>query len=226
MTYMTCPSCGFGVNRWAAPLALDRCPRCLAKGTEIEMRVSERLGPWRQDGSGEAHGDRGARRAAARHEDPTGGPSDRRWSGIDFSITSERWGIAHRIAVFGELDLATSPQLEQELIRVEQTGVSLIELDLAGLTFVDSAGVHVLARADARAQLSGSGLIVKPGGRAVQRVLALVGVAGVAQLLPWVSAVSAAPGAPSESRGRRTPAGVQMPRTVRPSSGFVTDWSR
>jgi anti-sigma B factor antagonist len=105
----------------------------------------------------------------------TDGLPDAPRAATEFSVASERWGISHRIAPSGELDLATGPLLERELIRVERTGVSLIELDLSGLTFMDSAGVGVLARAEARAQLSGSALIVKPGGSAIQRVLALLG---------------------------------------------------
>jgi len=38
-------------------------------------------------------------------------------------------GESTRVALSGELDPATSPLLERELIRVERTGVSLTELD-------------------------------------------------------------------------------------------------
>jgi anti-sigma B factor antagonist len=143
---------------------------------------------------------------------------------IELSVASERWGITHRIAPSGELDLATSPLLERELIRVERTGVSLIELDLSGVTFMDSAGVCVLARAEARAQLSGSALIVKSASTAVQRVLALVG--------PDESLRSTNPtlGAHGRVLGRRSDGPVAVDgsgRSDEPTGhlGFPTDWS-
>jgi anti-anti-sigma factor len=56
----------------------------------------------------------------------------------------------HVIALTGELDLATAPEVEGELKRVEATDASAIILDLSGLTFMDSTGVRFILRASAR----------------------------------------------------------------------------
>ncbi|MGI9082213.1 MAG: STAS domain-containing protein, partial [Thermoleophilaceae bacterium] len=50
------------------------------------------------------------------------------------------------VYVAGELDVATAPQLEQTL-REAQSEARLVVLDLRELTFVDSAGVHVIVDA-------------------------------------------------------------------------------
>jgi anti-anti-sigma factor len=123
----------------------------------------------------------------------------------EFSVTSRRHGATHLIAPCGELDLATSPALEREILRVERTGAARIELDLAGLTFIDSAGIRVLAGAEIRSR-GGPRLRLKPGPRAVQRVLAIV---GADETLPFMT---------SPASKHEPPAGVDLP--------CVTDWSR
>lgn len=95
------------------------------------------------------------------------------------TICSERHGHTHThtVAVFGELDLATSAGIEAELIAVEATDARLIVLDLSGLTFMDSAGVHLIARAAARCRAATIRLRLLPGPRHIQRVLTLAGAA-------------------------------------------------
>lgn len=44
----------------------------------------------------------------------------------------------------GRLDTTTSPQAEKELAPIIQTPPKVVELDLAGLNFVSSAGLRVL----------------------------------------------------------------------------------
>lgn len=68
------------------------------------------------------------------------------------TLDSRRHGEAHVIVVGGELDMATTPMLEAELGRVEASDASLIMLDLCGLRFIDSCGVHLLYQAAARAR--------------------------------------------------------------------------
>jgi anti-sigma B factor antagonist len=93
---------------------------------------------------------------------------------LGLTVVSERRGTTHRIAPSGELDLATSPELERELLRAEQTDAEEIELDLAGLTFIDSAGIRVLISAEARSDADGSRLRIKAVTPVARRILALV----------------------------------------------------
>jgi anti-sigma B factor antagonist len=80
------------------------------------------------------------------------------------------------IAVSGELDLASSPALQEELDRVSPDSELLI-IDLRELDFMDSTGLSVLVRAHQRAEEQGRRLAMVKGPQQVQRLLSLTGVA-------------------------------------------------
>ena len=79
-------------------------------------------------------------------------------------------------AVEGELDLASSPTLEQELDRVGDADVDLLIIDLRKLRFMDSTGLHALVKANKRATETGRRFAVVKGGAQIQRLLSLTGV--------------------------------------------------
>jgi anti-sigma B factor antagonist len=81
------------------------------------------------------------------------------------------------VNVSGELDLASSPALEQELERPAVASGELIIIDLRGLQFMDSTGLSVLVRAHQRAAQAGQRFAVVKGPQQVQRLLELTGVA-------------------------------------------------
>jgi anti-sigma B factor antagonist len=81
------------------------------------------------------------------------------------------------IGVSGELDLASSPGLEQELDRHMSSGTELVIVDLRQLEFMDSTGLSVLVRAHQRAVEAGRRFAVVRGPQQVQRLLTLTGVA-------------------------------------------------
>jgi anti-anti-sigma factor len=89
--------------------------------------------------------------------------------------TSNRNG-ASVISIFGELDLATSPGLEEELERVAGEDVPLVIVDLAELEFMDSTGLSVLVRAHQRAEETGQRFGLINSSQQVQRLLTLTGV--------------------------------------------------
>jgi anti-anti-sigma factor len=92
-----------------------------------------------------------------------------------FSVVSQRNGTGHRISPSGELDLATVQALEAEMLRVEETDAETITLDLSGLTFMDTAGLHMLMRAAARSRSDRSRLRLIKGIAGVHRLVVLVG---------------------------------------------------
>ena len=98
------------------------------------------------------------------------------------TMTSEREGEIHTIALTGELDLASAPDVEAELKRVEATDANAIVLDLSGLTFIDSTGIRLVVTADARSRADANRLSLLRGPASVQRVFA---IAGVEQLVPF-----------------------------------------
>jgi anti-anti-sigma factor len=80
-----------------------------------------------------------------------------------------------RIALSGELDIASAPQLDQTLRTFLYTGFGRVVIDLRRLSFIDSTGLHLILRyaeAARRAELR-FGLI--PGPPAVQRIFELTG---------------------------------------------------
>ena len=80
------------------------------------------------------------------------------------------------IGVRGELDLASSPALEQEL-EGSAAQAALVIVDLRELEFMDSTGLSVLVRAHQRAVEKGQRFAVVRGSQQVQRLLSLTGVA-------------------------------------------------
>lgn len=61
-----------------------------------------------------------------------------------FEIDTEWDGEQVRVLTAGELDLATSPQLEQEMDTILARGARQVTIDMAKITFVDSSGLRVL----------------------------------------------------------------------------------
>jgi anti-sigma B factor antagonist len=78
------------------------------------------------------------------------------------------------VHVAGELDIATTPHLEQTL-RNAETQARLIALDLRDVTFMDCSGVHVIVDASRRARDVDRRLILLRGPPNVDRMFALTG---------------------------------------------------
>lgn len=79
------------------------------------------------------------------------------------------------IRLTGELDLACSARLKQTLCEAVATQ-RLIVLDLSGLAFMDSSGLHAMIDADNRARLRGSKLVIIRGPPQIDRLFELVGI--------------------------------------------------
>ena len=97
-------------------------------------------------------------------------------------MTSKRKGDVHTVALTGELDLASAPNIEEEIRRVEATDATSIVIDLSGLTFIDSTGIRLMVTADARSRADSRRLRLLRGPAAVQRVFV---ISGVDKLLPF-----------------------------------------
>jgi anti-sigma B factor antagonist len=97
----------------------------------------------------------------------------------DFRVETETRGRASVFTLGGELDLVSSPILEQELARTLDSEVELVVLDLRPLEFMDSTGLHVVLAAQQRLRESGRRLALVKGGVQVHRVLELTGLGDV-----------------------------------------------
>jgi anti-anti-sigma factor len=78
------------------------------------------------------------------------------------------------LIVRGEVDLVTAPQLRDEVSRHLAAAKSLW-LDLDGVTFMDSSGLHVLISSQRRATLVGNVLVIARLSPAVDRLLQVTG---------------------------------------------------
>jgi anti-sigma B factor antagonist len=94
-----------------------------------------------------------------------------------FRLEVRNQGPATVIAVSGELDLASSPALQEELDRVAASDSQMLIIDLRDLDFMDSTGLSVLVRAHQRIEEQGRQLAMVKGPQQVQRLLSLTGVA-------------------------------------------------
>lgn len=77
----------------------------------------------------------------------------------------------------GELDIATAGRL-REVLRAQERGGGLIELDLSQLQFIDGSGLAVVFEAHERARLDGFELRVEVGTGMARRLIELIGA-------PW-----------------------------------------
>ena len=78
------------------------------------------------------------------------------------------------VHVAGELDIATTPQLEQAL-RQPKLQARLVVLDLRELAFLDTTGVHAIVNATLRAREAGRRLVLLRGPPHVDRIFTLSG---------------------------------------------------
>ena len=82
----------------------------------------------------------------------------------------------------GELDMATAGAVDLELKQLREAGVGRIVLDLGGLTFMDSSGLHLITRWVSEASKDGFQFELDPGPPAVQRIFDLT---AMTDTLPW-----------------------------------------
>jgi anti-sigma B factor antagonist len=90
------------------------------------------------------------------------------------NVTPERDHVV--VAPRGELDMATVGVVEQELRQLRESGFGRIVLDLGGLSFMDSSGLHLVMRWAADGSKDGFAFELEPGPRAVQRIFELAAV--------------------------------------------------
>ena len=81
------------------------------------------------------------------------------------------------LALSGELDVVSAPELELCLDEVLAEAHTRVTLDLGELAFVDSAGMSVLIKGKQDAESSGRTLVLSRATAQVHRVFALVGLA-------------------------------------------------
>jgi anti-sigma B factor antagonist len=82
------------------------------------------------------------------------------------------------VAVRGELDLSTAPELEGPLDEVLEDGAGSVLIDLSSCEFIDSTGIALIVRAWQRLDGAGDGrsLVICSQNEQVRRVLEITGL--------------------------------------------------
>ena len=101
----------------------------------------------------------------------------------DFRVEVRTEGRAAVVVVRGELDLATSPELEESLRRIWDSGNEQLVIDLRELEFMDSTGLSIIVKAHQRLSEEGRRLCLVRGSQQVQRLLDLTGVSERLELI-------------------------------------------
>jgi anti-sigma B factor antagonist len=91
------------------------------------------------------------------------------------AIEPAEHGTTTLLVLRGELDIATSPQLRDELVRVIGDGRRIV-VDLEGLDFIDSVGLGILVSGLKRARSDGGDLELVCANRVILQPLELTGL--------------------------------------------------
>jgi anti-anti-sigma factor len=95
---------------------------------------------------------------------------------MDLNITTAEETDPVVVSLTGELDIASTPQLEERVRGLIDAGRTRLVVDLAGLIFCDSTGIGMLVRANNDCLIKGGYLRLAAPNRHVARVLAVVGL--------------------------------------------------
>jgi anti-sigma B factor antagonist len=94
----------------------------------------------------------------------------------NFAVETRNAGRTVVLSLSGELDLVSGPRLEEALRVLDDPDTEVLVLDLRGLDFMDSTGLHILVKAQRKAEESGRRLALVRGREQVQRLLHLTGM--------------------------------------------------
>lgn len=97
-------------------------------------------------------------------------------AGAELDITVRRQDGTAVVSVAGEIDVYTSPLLQEHLVEVLRDGSSSIVLDLSEVTFLDSTGLGVLITGLKRCRSADGDLVLVTAQPNVLKVLEITGL--------------------------------------------------
>lgn len=108
--------------------------------------------------------------------------------GIDVTDRGD-WAV---LSVTGEIDVATAPQLREELVELVADGRNRIVVDLSGVDFLDSTGLGVLVGGLKRVRTHDGELSLACAQPRVRRVFEITGLTQVFPIHETVDAATTA----------------------------------
>lgn len=100
---------------------------------------------------------------------------------MSLTVHTERHGDTVVVAVTGELDMTTAPQLQDQITDLLDKGLCRLVFDLTELTFCDSTGLSAFIRARNGCGEAGGQVRLAAPQRGVLRILE---VSGLVEVLP------------------------------------------
>ncbi len=95
---------------------------------------------------------------------------------MDLRLSNEERPDATIVAVAGELDVESAPQLDEHLTAAIDGTPTLLVVDLSGVDFLDSTGLGVLIKAYARQRDAGSEFAVVASADRITKVFRITGM--------------------------------------------------
>jgi anti-sigma B factor antagonist len=104
---------------------------------------------------------------------------------VDFSIDTEQVGDArHVIALTGEVDLYTAPELKTQMLDVIANGAMDVIVDFTQTTFIDSTTLGVLVGGVKRLREKGGRLSIVCNDRNITKIFEITGLDRVFTIYP------------------------------------------
>jgi anti-sigma B factor antagonist len=108
---------------------------------------------------------------------------------LNFELESRVEGDRAIVTVRGDFDLQVAQRVVEELATVEAAGPALVIIDLSRVSFLDSAGMGVIAAAQARATEAGRDLAVVRPPYSVRRAFEVSGFGDVITVVDEIDAI-------------------------------------
>ncbi len=101
----------------------------------------------------------------------------------DMTVKAGEIGRAS-VTITGEVDASTADRLRLTILDAASTPGAQLEVDLTGVTFMDSTGLQAIADASRALQGRGSGLVLRNVPRQVRRLLAITDIGADLEVKP------------------------------------------
>ena len=118
----------------------------------------------------------------------------------EFRVDIDRQGNDILVAVRGDVDVYTAPQLRERLYAVLTDGAARVVLDVSKMTFIDSTGLGVIVGTLKRLREQGGDLILAGPSRSALNVLEITGLSRIIETVETVEPAGGGTGGPGEDR--------------------------
>lgn len=102
--------------------------------------------------------------------------TDRAPTHFDFSLAEEQANDVHVIAVSGEVDIFTAPELKRAMTAAMDAGARSVVIDLSETRFLDSTGLGVLIGAVKRLRLVDGRMLIVNHEPSTAKTFAITGL--------------------------------------------------